>query len=570
MTNRMDLHKRAGAFEEKMPSFSGLAARSDNKLHALARKSEGYESLVEKGQSSGGTSKGIICPIRRSNMLKNWDTNQKEVIILEEYSKHLSNFHNQLLLEDFESMKIRRKNIDLVKLSEAKEILEESKKNLSILEQWKLFKLANIDLNALHSQFKEWFISNEKDSLIYQKLLKVPVDMFGLIFDQHLQGLGNVTLEEMKKLITNYDFLWNDLIPGCPFSFPKIREHVREYFFMMVDFLFENEFINPEMVRSLLQDQKIVCEIVHHTATCLGNEIEMKYINWGPNLTEHWYWPHVNKFYSALGKREESIVDFVCLSERIYDLGKSIRGSINQFGFDGWELWEIIFKNHSIAIGQYFRKSKNLKGSDGLENYSGKNSLLHSQLSTYDLKLIEEEMEQTVPLLILKQYPYALSGSNKSYLDQFRPAVFDLLIFYENNLYPGILNKFIMTSKLERVSLVDTPQAHDNEDIVELIILSSECYSLFSLARNYEAIFEKAAERTVFGLSYDESIPKGYISRLHEILPQWKKTYSKVKEAGEEIITRLCEDDKNLPRLIKAIKTVETEPLHKLSKLFLS
>ncbi|EFP74821.2 uncharacterized protein PGTG_01414 [Puccinia graminis f. sp. tritici CRL 75-36-700-3] len=200
-------------------------ARSDNQLHALARKSEGYESLVEKGQSSGGTSKGTICPIRRSNMLKNWDTNQKEVIFLEEYSKNLSNFHNQLLLEDFESMKIRRKNIDLVKLSEAKEILEESKKNLSILKQWKLFKLANVDLNALHSQFKEWFISNEKDSLIYQKLLKVPVDMFGLIFDQHLQGLGNVTLKEMKKLITNYDFLWNDLIPGCPFSFPKIREH---------------------------------------------------------------------------------------------------------------------------------------------------------------------------------------------------------------------------------------------------------------------------------------------------------------------------------------------------------
>jgi hypothetical protein len=142
----------------------------------------------------------------------------------------------------------------------------------------------------------------------------------------------------------------------------------------------------------------------------------------------------------ALGKTEERIVDFVYLSERIYDLGKSNQGSINQFRFDGWELWEIIFKNHSISIEKYLSKLKNLERSD-VENYSGMNSLLQSQLSTSDLKLLEEEMEQTVPLLILKQYPYALSGFNTSYLDQFRPAVFDLLIFLEKSLYPGILNK---------------------------------------------------------------------------------------------------------------------------------
>ncbi|KAA1138003.1 hypothetical protein PGTUg99_021369 [Puccinia graminis f. sp. tritici] len=148
--------RRNGPTGWSLKIYQGFPSAYTYKYDALARKSEGYESLVEKGQSSGGTSKGTICPIRRSNMLKNWDTNQKEVIFLEEYSKNLSNFHNQLLLEDFESMKIRRKNIDLVKLSEAKEILEESKKNLSILKQWKLFKLANVDLNALHSQFKEW------------------------------------------------------------------------------------------------------------------------------------------------------------------------------------------------------------------------------------------------------------------------------------------------------------------------------------------------------------------------------------------------------------------------------
>ncbi|KAA1117763.1 hypothetical protein PGT21_022688 [Puccinia graminis f. sp. tritici] len=526
--------------------------RSDTKLRALANKPANDELLAGKGNISEVTGKGIMCPVRRSHMLKNWDKNQKEVILLDEYSRRLLKSQNKLLSEDFEFLESETREIDLGKLSEAREILEESKKNVSILKQWKLFKLAHVDFKVSHTRFKEWFISNEKDSSLYQQLSRSPVDLFGLIYDKNLEGLGNETLKGVKKLISHYDFLWNTAIPGYAYIFIKIRKHIRNYFCLIVDFLFENEMINQEIVRNLFQEEKIVREIVRHTTACLGKDIQMKQIDFGPSLTEHWYWPHVNKFFSALTEKEKCIFDFVFLVERVYHEGEVNKFSTIQFWLDGFKLKEIISKHYSIE--QYFSRLKKFQELDDVD-YFGGNFTLDPKLSTNKPKGDEEDMLKMIPLVLLQEYPQALSGYNKSYLAQLRPAVFDLLVFLEKNLCPGILNKFIRTCKLEKISLVvSTSQKYDTEDVVKLIILSSKCYNLLLLARDYEGTFKKSSERNVFGLSYDQSIPNRYLSQLNNILPEWKNIYYKVKEGGDEIITSLSEGDKNIPPLILHIQ----------------
>ncbi|KAA1138004.1 hypothetical protein PGTUg99_021438 [Puccinia graminis f. sp. tritici] len=421
--------------------------RSDTKLRALANKPANDELLAGKGNISGVTGKGIMCPVRRSHMLKNWDKNQKEVILLDEYSRRLLKSQNKLLSEDFEFLKSEINEIDLEKLSGAREILEESKKNVSILKQWKLFKLAHVDFKVSHTKFKECFISNEKDSSLYQQLSRSPVDLFGLIYDKNLEGLGNETLKGVQKLISHYDFLWNTAIPG--------------------------------IVRNLFQEEKIVREIVRHTTACLGKDIQMKHIDFGPSLTEHWYWPHVNKFFSALTKKEKCIFDFVFLVERVYHEGEVNKFSTIQCWLDGFKLKEIISKHYSIE--QYFSRLKNYQELHDLD-YLGGNITLDPKLSTNKPKGDEEDMSKMIPLVLLQEYPQALSGYNKSYLAQLRPAVFDLLVFLEKNLCPGILNKFIRTCKLEKISLV--------------------CYNLLLLARDYEETFKKSSERNVFGENY--------------------------------------------------------------------
>ncbi|OAV98115.1 hypothetical protein PTTG_01180 [Puccinia triticina 1-1 BBBD Race 1] len=177
---------------------------------------------------------------------------------------------------------------------------QRSKNNLETLTQWRLFQLADIDFQGSHSQFKEWYIANEKDVSLHKQISEVPLEIFAVIFDKHLQRVGHSTLNEVKKLITDLKFLWNPTFQNFIPNSKPIREHIRDYFFMIVDFLFESEFINKEIIRSLFLEEKVVFELVHHTINCFKKETKITNLDWGPKLTENWYWKHVQNFHAGI------------------------------------------------------------------------------------------------------------------------------------------------------------------------------------------------------------------------------------------------------------------------------
>ncbi|KAI9611861.1 hypothetical protein H4Q26_007945 [Puccinia striiformis f. sp. tritici PST-130] len=90
-----------------------------------------------------------------------------------------------------------------------------------------------------------------------------------------------------------------------------------DYAFEIIDFLLEIQFISPEEVREIFQDKKMVEQVVNYTVRQHENDLGFSSWKFMVNLTKHWRWQSMNKFCTALSKKELDRIDLVFLIGRL-------------------------------------------------------------------------------------------------------------------------------------------------------------------------------------------------------------------------------------------------------------
>ncbi|POW21386.1 hypothetical protein PSHT_02430 [Puccinia striiformis] len=168
-------------------------------------------------------------------------------------------------------------------------------------------------------------INQEITNIRYYRLMqlggeyhtKLPDD---LLESNILQKNSNSVVERVMNLITDFKILSQDE----EFSLARVRvpssesslEETAEGFNVFA----ASEVIEPQGIRSIFQDEKIVREFVLYAARKPINRaiLEFKSVNiLMDNLTKQRFWTNMNKFTAVLGEKEKDFIDFVYLVEMV-------------------------------------------------------------------------------------------------------------------------------------------------------------------------------------------------------------------------------------------------------------
>ncbi|WAQ88975.1 hypothetical protein PtA15_10A398 [Puccinia triticina] len=515
-------------------------SRTDDRLHALAIKPDTTPAVPDDSgppRKKRRIDKDIL-PERRSRILESWDVNQEKVEMLHEYSKQIAVLGKKLkrYLSDVEH---GAPHLQSQQVFEARQLLEQSEKNMQDLKQWKLLQFANIKTYFSPNELTEWLISAGTNTHSKTSAAQpvIPIEVSSTVFEKYLQRFGNLVLKDVMKLLTDHRNLFDD---------PHMKRNLRradfstawKYASKFVDFLFENGLITAGMVREMFEDDKIVKEAIFHTSNYINRHGFFTTLAQQPvRFTTHWYWLCFNKYHSALGKKEETILDLVSHVEYVMKIGQELmeeRESTyaeSEYHSKAKALlrnWQDVSKRFSTE--NYFSKLKDLLAANGDPTYSARKDGLGAPM-VVDPSGFKEEMVSMITHLIMDcpEISLARYGNNEKLLR----AIFVLLGYIESNLCPGIIHGVIQNVPFPQLirnteSRIKDYQPSDLEDIVKLVSLASSSYNTSLLALTYHHFYEENDFMARYGCKFELEIFQSYQKMKDEIKSEYRETYDRV------------------------------------------
>ncbi|KAH9457302.1 hypothetical protein Pst134EA_021184 [Puccinia striiformis f. sp. tritici] len=379
----------------------------------------------------------------RSKIINSWDRNQDKVILLKD-SLDVLNPSKRELQEQLNWLEKQRIGMYTDQLPMIRKILNETSDGITYVVYHRLMELGNAP--------------------IYDGL---PVEMREM-FTQHY---SMSVFEGTKKLFTDYKTPFKDeglmnekLIVFHPKSSQKRPFQrtarfnvfvVSDYAFKVLDFLFENELINQEMIRAIFQDEKTLREFVVYVARKHANEAIPSFYQHMHNLTEHWFWKYMDKFTSALGTKEKLYINFVYLVEIVKSGDKGFYNSVSiQSDLESFD--------QSFVCRKYFSKFT----SEHFETDHSKFPVVKNNQKETTLSLsVEEEMTKIINCLITENPYLRLDRRIGPYqLFDLVVGIVNLFQFMEKELFPGIIDELIHLCN-ETVLNSSAGSRHQNEVI---------------------------------------------------------------------------------------------------------
>ncbi|POW13391.1 hypothetical protein PSTT_03755, partial [Puccinia striiformis] len=287
--------------------------------------------------------------------IKNWDLNQDQVVSLRKYAAQFTGCEAEIQ-KQLEWLEKNKRYIDKMitqaspqafpqafpqALPQAKELFNKIKEGIKVLKNMRLMLLGETS--------------------------DIPEEIFRLIIKSFPQDL----LESVKKFITENNYLFDGLALGFEPKHPKFQyerdQRYRlytltplDYAFEIIDFLLEHQFMSPEEVRHIFQDQKMVEQLVNYTVRRYDNDLGFSSWKYMVTLTKHWHWKSMNKFVTGisnsflltwcltttLSKKELDRIDLVFL--------------IGKLGFIDILPWALLIARHWVLVMNLLLKIENI------------------------------------------------------------------------------------------------------------------------------------------------------------------------------------------------------------------
>jgi hypothetical protein len=187
------------------------------------------------------------------------------------------------LKRQFKWLNKNRKNT--YNTSMARELVEESQRDISMLKGFRFLKLSNLDPKASSNKMIPFLVSDDDELLIKHK--DFPDDLSLKIFNKALQTFAESSLKKPSKLITEYSLQFKD---------PELERKsfntltAWHYVFGTIDFFLQNEFITQEQHRNIFQEYDMFKEVIYYTSNLLKTQRGADFHNNFLELTKHWYW----------------------------------------------------------------------------------------------------------------------------------------------------------------------------------------------------------------------------------------------------------------------------------------
>ncbi|KAI9611529.1 hypothetical protein H4Q26_008483 [Puccinia striiformis f. sp. tritici PST-130] len=430
---------------------------------------------IAVNQAEGGTSRGLrallveeepqrrpgcMIPFRRKRRkivrskkglatIKNWNSNQgdgfffgRTVVSLRRYAAQFTECEAEIQKQlgwleenkfrDVDEMITTALSQDLPK---AKELFNEIKEGIKVLKNMRLMLLGGA--------------------------FDIPEELFRLI----TKSFSRDFLKSVKTFITQHNHLFTCLALKFEPKNPKFRykkdQRYRlytltplDYSFEIIDFLLEHQFISPEEVRDILQDKKMVEQVVNYTVRRYENDLGFSSWEFMVSLTKHWHWKSMNKFLTALSKRELDRIDLVFLIGRLRCIGTFSGGLYDS------EVLKV--DDRPFVYEKYFGKSTSLDASNSLVSLGFKQGQIGHQIYP---ELNSKEKDEIIHQLLPKQY-----GKKKLI------RIVELFAFIEEEFCPGIVSQLLKEEKIsnELQNLVKpTGNCHTPEDVFHLALIYS-------------------------------------------------------------------------------------------------
>ncbi|KAA1127443.1 hypothetical protein PGTUg99_036756 [Puccinia graminis f. sp. tritici] len=374
--------------------------------------------------------------------------------------------------------------------------------------------------------------------------------------------------EEVKELFTNHNILFQDhklRRQSEPLSFFQAICHAvsgstrkerfktdaaKNYVLKTLDFLLENGLINEEMIREIFHEEKAVKQFVLHAFTSISSKAEFRILKHCNKLTEHWYWPYLNKFYQVLGQEEKDIMDLTFYEGRFSSKGE-------------YELklnYIFVGDPHSFPLEKYFHQLKNLDKSNHLNSHGTKNN--HSgHLQSSDYEGSEKEMEEIIKQLIYEgccNIHFVNTGEYETYLAD----AINLFSFMENKMYPGIIKKLLNIPEFLNImhKYLGLSEKYENpEELFQLIKCWSQIRTSQEMASHYEKM-SRSNKIELKNVSWKKDIYDGYLNQISQALHQSAEIYDSISKRKNEVLSSikcpLKDIYENAPRVLTKMKNV--------------
>ncbi|POW16272.1 hypothetical protein PSTT_01413, partial [Puccinia striiformis] len=340
----------------------------------------------------------------------------------------------------------------------------------------------------------------------------IPEELFRLI----TKSFSRDFLKSVKTFITQHNHLFTCLALKFEPKNPKfdIRK-INDYSFEIIDFLLEHQFISPEEVRDILQDKKMVEQVVNYTVRRYENDLGFSSWEFMVSLTKHWHWKSMNKFLTALSKRELDRIDLVFLIGRLRCIGTFSGGLYDS------EVLKV--DDRPFVYEKYFGKSTSLDASNSLVSLGFKQGQIGHQIYP---ELNSKEKDEIIHQLLPKQY-----GKKKLI------RIVELFAFIEEEFCPGIVSQLLKEEKIsnELQNLVKpTGNCHTPEDVFHLALIYSR-YEMrsHSAEQLIKSVFLDEDTQPQFYVLQDKEIYQDQIDKKRQILNTGRDTCMRLPSVGE-------------------------------------
>ncbi|KAA1079200.1 hypothetical protein PGT21_003603 [Puccinia graminis f. sp. tritici] len=251
-----------------------------------------------------------------SKMIKNWKKNWNEVISTYKDSRELVEIQSQIQ-NQFNLIKSNPFH-DPREVSLSIELFETSKRKISLLTQWNLLKLGELDLYSELMILDSIFENSQQDNFI-QKFIN---ESNRSNPNQMWEEFGCSLMNEMKELVTNCSQQFNSLElvdPNPDFAASK-------YIIKTMNFLYKHSFINQELVRTSFQEEGFLRNVIQYILSYLKDSGEEEDYIWKVYvfITNHPCWSLMSEVFQVLSEKEIRNLNQSFLSEKVKFFGKKL------------------------------------------------------------------------------------------------------------------------------------------------------------------------------------------------------------------------------------------------------
>ncbi|KAA1106448.1 hypothetical protein PGT21_035011 [Puccinia graminis f. sp. tritici] len=393
------------------------------------------------------------------------------------------------------------------KYSEAFKISKEFKRKISIFKKVKFWEILRVDsksspneLLTHQAKLLQILLTTSENEQIPLWLEMLPPELISLIPDKIWKDLASSFLDEIQKHILHYKIEPDsNLLKSVAFTQVYCFPHC----FKFIDFLYKNEFIDSQAIRSIFQNRAIQClakKCTHHYVASTSHRFPDDHIL---DINEHWFWPFGFKFYEVLSKEDKVQIHLPLLISNLQDAGKSL------LGFDPPEEWEFI-SNSLKKYSEYLEKeeesektSKNVESLDSIHQ--------QTKLAFKSEKEFQDDVENLLKLLFkihISSVPQALTYGR----EYFTGVICEFLDFVEKNFYQGII-RLVCDTRIEK----DT---ENPEDQYHSLLISSRIMHLGYMARMYKIFCVHDMGDLKNHPKKTKYVRRAYIDRILELYPE--------------------------------------------------